>query len=480
VIAIACTAMLGLGYSAYGVSASQASPTPSPGLPTGADKIQHLIFIVQENRSFDQYFGTYPGADGLLGPTNSNATMNICVPDPALGHCVRPYHSTSLIQQGGPHANPDFVRDTNKGAMNGFVTNLITRNDTCAKYPFTKGCAAFEGPGHQPDAMSYHTANEIPNYWSYAQHYVLQDHMFEAVNSWSQPAHLFLVSGWSATCSKLNVASSCKTNTLFSSGTTQPKPNESSPPPYAWTDITYLLSKYGVGWGYYVADRTCFHTYCPKVGTPPDLNPLMGFTTVRQDKQLPDIQTHSEFDQQAAAGTLPSVSWVIPGAQQSEHPGDGTSIKPGQVFVTQTINAVMSNPTLWDSSAIFLTWDDWGGFYDNVKPPVIDSGGYGIRVPGILISPYAKAGTIDHQNLSTDSYLRLIEDLFLGGQRIDNTDGRPDPRPWVRENSAGNLLSEFDFSQTPLPTDILSPTAGAATQPSDPAAAKLCPSCGSI
>ncbi len=236
-----CAVLLSACTAAFG---SALSPTPSPSVPPGSDKIQHLIFIDQENRSFDQYFGTYPGADGF--PRNGSGQIAVCIPDPALGHCVRPYHSTSFFQQGGPHAQPDFTTDVNGGAMNGFVTDLIRRGDVCAAQPFANGCAAFEGPGRQPDVMSYHTAAEIPNYWAYAQHFVLQDHMFESVNSWSQPSHLYLVSGWSATCAKVNVASSCTSNPSMRNGTTQPKPSASLPPPYAWTDITWLLDSYGV------------------------------------------------------------------------------------------------------------------------------------------------------------------------------------------------------------------------------------------
>jgi phospholipase C len=125
--------------------------------------------------------------------------------------------------------------------------------------------------------------------------------------------------------------------------------------------------------------------------------------------------------------------------------------------VTSLINAVMKGPD-WRSTAIFVAWDDWGGFYDHVQPPTVDANGYGLRVPGLVISPYARTGYIDHQTLSFDAYDKLIEDLFLRGQRLDpTTDGRPDPRPDVREDAPqlGNLLSDFDFNQAPRPPVVL-------------------------
>jgi phospholipase C len=128
--------------------------------------------------------------------------------------------------------------------------------------------------------------------------------------------------------------------------------------------------------------------------------------------------------------------------------------------VTGLIDAVMAGPD-WSSTAIFLAWDDWGGFYDHVAPPTVDGNGYGLRVPSIVISPYARAGYIDHQTLSFDAYLKFIEDDFLGGQRIDPaTDGRPDSRPDVRENASqlGNLTADFNFSQAPREPVVLSTT----------------------
>ena len=116
----------------------------------------------------------------------------------------------------------------------------------------------------------------------------------------------------------------------------------------------------------------------------------------------------------------------------SEHPPD--NIADGEAWVTKVVNAAMKGPD-WTHTAIFLTWDDWGGFYDHEVPIHVDQNGYGIRVPGMLISPWARRGYIDHQTLSFDAYLKFIEDRFLGGARIDpSTDGWPDPRPTVRED----------------------------------------------
>jgi hypothetical protein len=146
---------------------------------------------------------------------------------------------------------------------------------------------------------------------------------------------------------------------------------------------------------------------------------------------------------------------VIPNSRASEHPPAAVSV--GQAYVTSVINAVMRSPDWW-STAIFLTWDDWGGFYDHVVPPRVDANGYGLRVPGIVISPYARGGYIDHQTLSHDAYLKFIEDDFLGGERINPaTDGRPDARPDVRESSSalGNLVRDFNFSEPPVPPFIL-------------------------
>ena len=134
-------------------------------------------------------------------------------------------------------------------------------------------------------------------------------------------------------------------------------------------------------------------------------------------------------------------------------------ISRGQDWVTTVVNAAMSSPD-WNSTAVFVSWDDWGGFYDHVVPPNVDVNGYGVRVPAMVISPYARRGFIDHQMLSFDAYAKFIEDDFLSHRRLDpKTDGRPDSRPSVRENLPllGDLVKDFDFTQQPRPPMILDP-----------------------
>lgn len=503
---------------------------------TGIHKVKHIVIIMQENRSFDSYFGTFPGADGI---PMQNGVPTVCVPDPASGTCVKPYHDSADQNAGGPHSQSNATADINGGKMDGFIGQAEAGSESCLNVD-DPSCTQ----GSQTDVMGYHTAQEIPNYWTYAKDFALQDHLFEPNASWSLPEHLFMVSEWSAKCSQLGVAESC-VNALQAPGnppdfkgvsknliencskgvhtaacqkalvalgitpdiaqqlqqlinqncqlqtqdaaqfiaqcedalknvnlspqlrqTLVAAANDVAPPDYAWTDLTYLLYKQNVSWGYYVFNGTepdcqndSAETCAPvpqNAKTPGIWNPLPYFDTVRQDGQLGNVQSLTNFYTAAKNGTLPAVSWITPTGAVSEHPR--ALVSSGQAYVTGLINTIMRGPD-WNSTAIFLSWDDWGGFYDHVTPPNVDANGYGLRVPAMVISPYAKQGYIDHQTLSQDAYVKFIEDDFLGGQRLDpKTDGRSDPRPDVRENNPqlGNLVSDFDFNQVPRQPVILS------------------------
>jgi phospholipase C len=310
------------------------------------------------------------------------------------------------------------------------------------------------GPDLQPDVMSYHTARSIPNYWAYARNYVLQDRMFGPTDSWTLPAHLYLMSAWSAVCSDPADVDTCVSDVDL--GDPAGVWSYGEDPVYGWTDITRLLDAQDVSWGYFVGNGTCWDPPCAPTDEPwssPARNPVPGFVDSAATNLHDNILTHDTFLQMAADDALPSVSWIVPDSVGSEHPlGSQTRLADGQAHVTRMINAVMQSG-LWDRSAIFLTWDDWGGFYDHVRPIVVDENGYGLRVPGLVISPYAKDGYIDHQTLTFDAYLKLIEDRFLGGQRLP-LEGRPTLReelfPFALEDS-------FDFAQAPRAPLILDP-----------------------
>jgi phospholipase C len=520
-VAIIALAATGITFE---VARTPTSSSRLTALAAGIGKIEHIVVIMQENRSFDSYFGTFPGADGI--PT-TNGVPTVCSPDLKSGQCIAPYHNAADTNSGGPHGHANASADINGGAMNGFVSQAESAAPTCAlNVPTCKS-------GDQTDVMGYKTGADIPNYWAYAKNYTLQDHMFAPNASWSLPSHLYMISEWSAKCSKAGDPQSCVNalenpgnppdfnstirqtligkcragllentcqSALLAAGITPAMAtqlhaliqqfcsmsdsmttcqtaidkasispalkqqlisasNQMAPPDYAWTDLTYLLYKQKVSWGYYVFDGSepdcendSVETCAPvpqNAKTPGIWNPLPYFDTVRQDRQLGNIQSLNRFYSAAKKGTLPAVSWIEPTSAVSEHPP--ALVSAGQAYTTGLINTIMSGPD-WKSTAIFLSWDDWGGFYDHVTPPIVDQNGYGLRVPAIVISPYAKKDYIDHQTLSHDAYVKFIEDDFLGGQRLDpTTDGRPDPRPNVRENNPklGNLTSDFDFNQPP-------------------------------
>ena len=449
----ACTNTLSLD-----AKPSEPEEAQSYQMPRGLRKIDHIIIVMQENRSFDHYFGTFPGAEGIQ---MKNGVPTACIPNPAIDGCSRPWHDPNDYNHGGPHT-ADASRVLLKGKMDEWISLWDKERLYCHDNPSGKVC--LEESQH-PDVIGYHDEREIPNYWAYAKHFVLQDHMFEPNRGWSQPAHLALVSGWSAYCTDPTDPASCSASIKFVD------PDDAWPggPSFGWTDLTYLLHKHGVSWRYYVASGTlddCEGTddetiMCTPgaeaVGSPEPWNPLPDFTTVRDNHQVRNVMFHRRFFRAARRGSLPSVSWIVPGWAESEHPPE--LVSTGQAWVTRVVNAVMRSPN-WKSSAIFVSWDDWGGFYDHLRPPQIDWTGYGLRVPGLLISPYAKRGYIDHQVLSFDAYLKFIEDRFLEGERLDpDTDGRWDPRPNVREEAPilGDLIQEFDFSQRPRRPLILSP-----------------------
>ncbi len=451
----------GLAHDAGSADAGQAADAGDAG---PANPIQHVFIIMQENRSFDQYFGTYPGADGI--PTLPDGGFAPCVPQED-GGCVGIFHDRADVNAGGPHGSGSAIADIDNGAMDGFVLQQQKSGTACA--PHDPSCSGDKLGVTRHDVMGYHDDREIPNYWRYAQTYVLQDHLYQSNASWSLPSHLFLVSEWSAHCTAADGGQSGDPADCVSDINLDLATANAYHYLFAWTDLTWLLHKAGVSWKNYLVqgtepdcdegEMTCDPV--PQLANVPGIwNVLPMFETVQSNQQTGNVVSFDQFYLDVKNGTVPQVAWFFPSDEVSEHPPASVSI--GQAYVTGIVNAIMQDPQLWATSVIFISWDDWGGFYDHVVPPVVDVNGWGLRVPGLTISPWVKPG-IDHQALSHDAYAKFIEDTFLGGQRLDPTsDGRPDPRPDVRENNPGlgDLRSEFDFTQTPIAPLVLTQCPG--------------------
>jgi phospholipase C len=417
------------------VNTSPVSPSPSPltinptNKASGLNKIQHFVFIMQENRSFDSYFGTYPGADGI--------PAGISFIDPKDGTAVTPFHDTSDLNRGGPHDWDNAMGAIDNGKMDGFLKESYKAENPNGIWA---NPAVAEGKNPK-DVMGYHDYHEIPNYWNYARLYTLQDAMFESAPVYSLPAHLYMLAAQSGG---------------YVNGAKQARPST-----YNFTEITELLATGKIDWKYYVTPGTSPDTDdAHDLGVPIEnqqadtyslWNPLPAFPAVQDNpSQRSRLQSTSHFYEDAREGNLPQVSWVIPSGEVSEHPPE--SVRDGMAYVTGLVNAVMQGPE-WNSTAIFISWDDWGGFYDHVAPPKIDEYGLGIRVPSLIVSPYAKQNYIDHNVYSFESWLKIVEERFNVNPMT------------ARDTNASDMLDSFDFTQQPRAPIILSTDAQGSPYP---------------
>lgn len=378
--------------------ASQALISAAPA-PHGLSKIRHVVIIMQENRSFDSYFGTCPNADGI---PMKNGVPTVCNPDPR-GGCIRPYHTHADRNAGGPHATANAIGDIDGGKMDGFVRQAATVPP--CHVPDEPQCAQ----NAAIDVRGYHDWHEIPNYWAYARAFTLQDHLFASTSDWSLPAHLYEVSEWSANCPVLDKAMSCTNHNGpdlprdFSKAAAKQRPGR---PNYAWTDLTYLLHAHHVSWGYYIMggeepdcrdDGVRCPSFAQTAQTPGIWNPLPSFTTVRQDGELGNIKDmRSSFvtllpgNYRASCGSLRATGTANIRPLTSRR--SGLRNGRGECNHAKQVLGQYGNLHFMGQG---------GGFYDHVPPPTVDNQGYGIRVPGILISAYAKRGFIDHQILTS-------------------------------------------------------------------------------
>jgi phospholipase C len=473
-------AVLALAVASIGPGAAKPDDAYASKLKQAQAAIQHVIIIMQENRSFDSYFGTFPGANGFPPGT----CVLIDPKQPKLG-CVSPYHDVHDINAGGPHFNGSAQADLDNGVDHDMLDGFVKAQSQGGKGSTRCGASAdpqcvaiFQGISRH-DVLGYHSSDEIPSYWTYAQKFVLQQQLYEGVRSWSWPAHIEMTSEWVATCKDGKEAMTCKTSPL------PPVPSKKQHINFPWVNLFQLFDLEGVSWKYYV--QAGYEPDCEdgemdcqpgsqKPGKASIWNPAPLYSTVKAagpDYLAEHNPSVNQFIADLQGGTLPQVSWIVPNNQTSEHPP--ARVTTGMNYVTSLINAVAQSP-YWNSTAIFVAWDDWGGFYDHVDPPNVDTNktktpiqGYGLRVPGLLISPWARAGMIDSAVLSFDNYAILIENLFANGARLDPVKlGNPDKRPDIRDEITsvtfldgstaplGDLLNEFDFTQSPLPPPVLS------------------------
>jgi phospholipase C len=374
-----------------------------------ANPIKHIVYIVKENRSFDSYFGQFPGADGATKGMVSNGNI---IP-------LAPLSDQTVHDLG--HDWWSALEVDSDGKMDLFDLN-------------------YQG-NVQGDYLAYSqfSQKDIPNYWAYAQSFELADKVFSSTDGPSLPSHLYAIAAQAGNIistpqgHKQSNSWGCdntknlQVQFLQSDGTIT-----LGPPCVDMETLGDILDAAGIDWKYYAVPA----------GIPGYQWNV--YNNVPHIRYGPDWATHIEdetnFENDALNGKLPPVSWLVARNGQTEHPP--SSECNGENWTVQKINAIMNGPD-WSSTAIFLTWDDFGGFYDHVQPPKLDRFGLGPRVPFIIISPYAKGKTVDHTQYEFSSVLRFIEDTF-------NL-----PSLTNRDAEANNMFDAFDFSQTPLPPLVL-------------------------
>jgi phospholipase C len=391
-----------LGFGQFGqVKADSTPPESQTKTP-----IKHLIVMMQENHSFDNYFGTYPGADGLPAGTKMPIDPN----NPGAGY-VEPWHIGATPITDLSHSAATFREQYNNGNMDGFVSALNRRNQDGRL------------------AMGYYDRSDLPYYWALADNYVLFDRFFSSAKDGSDANHMFWVAAIPPVTSR--------GQTLADQLATAPT-------------IFDRLQAAGISWKFYVQNYDPTITYRDLGTVGNRASQVIWVPLLKFDRFLdnPALSSHivdlSQYYIDLREGNLPAVAYIVPSGASEHPPG---SIDSGQKFVKTLIQELMRSDS-WNSSAFLLTYDDWGGWYDHVSPPVVDNYGYGPRVPAILISPYALQGKVDSTQLDFTSILKFIEENW-GVQPLAE-----------RDTKANNFLSAFDFNQTPRQPKFLAISTG--------------------
>ena len=368
--------------------------TPSPA--KDISRIQHIVFLIKENRTFDNYFGAFPGADGVTAGVISNGNS---IP-------LRP------LQDSGPVGNLCNSLDCSILAMNGGRMNDF---DLSA--------------GGSLDAYTQATETTIPNYWLYARHFALADHYFTSVHGPSLPNYLYIVAAQSGGVIDNGTGQpglACNGQQVGAVTVMDAQGHRSTQAPcFDFPSLPDRLEEAGIRWKYYVTGG--------------------GSMILLRNSEYwaSDFVSNEQIITDAQTGNLPAMSWIFSdGADVSEEPPG--SICKGENWTVHVLNAIMQGPD-WNSTVVFVTWDDFGGYYDHVAPPQVDQFGLGPRVPLLVISPFVKPGSISHTTYEHSSILKFVETRYH-------------LRPLTaRDGNASNMLDLFDFQQEPLSPFVLQP-----------------------
>jgi phospholipase C len=395
------------GPSTGGPPASSVLPQSRPASLSG-NYIKHVVILIQENRSFDNLFAGFPGADGATsGKTHT-------------GQSIALQKSNLYSPVDGENAHWAFVTDYDGGKMDGF--DLVPVAGQYGTYVY-----------------QYVDPAQIQPYWTMAKEYALADHMFQTEGSGSFIAHQDLIRGNTAinsTESLIDEPHGEPWGCDAPPGTVTPLLTASGQyivdgpfPCLGYDTLRDLLDAAHVSWRYYLPGLTV------------DVGGLWNaFDAIRVVRYGPEWSTNistpdTNIFTDISKRRLRSVSWLIPDFVNSDHPGAGSDTGPS--WVAQVVNAI-GQSLYWKSTAIIVVWDDWGGWYDHVAPPQLDYAGLGFRVPMLVISPYINRGTISHTQYEYGSIIRFIENNWKLGRLRRSTDRR-----------AESIEDLFDFDLTP-------------------------------
>jgi len=374
--------------------------------------IKHIIIIVQENRSFENLFAGYPNADApLYGYTH--AGKQVALKPIALTNPADPSHGWKSA-----------IADWDNGKMDGFDT---------------------QGRGSRLQPYSYVDRQSVKPYWTMAQSYVLADKMYPTEFGGSFTAHLELIAGTDQLSSTeaeagnpSNTPWGCDAPPSTQTNVVNQQRQQRLGPFPCFTQFTTMadnLDAAGVSWKFYAPQTIGCTKDCNGGGLLWSAFDAISAVRYGQDWSRNIVNPETQILKDAANGNLASVSWVVPDWQNSDHGAAASDTGPS--WVAAIVNTI-GKSKYWNSTAIVALWDDWGGWYDDSPPPQLDYEGLAIRVPCIIISPYARAGTVSHTQYEFGSILKFAEQTF-GLQSLNHTDAR-----------ATSIGDAFNFKQTPL------------------------------